>query len=96
MKLRPLDDHVVVKPLETADKTAGGIILPETAKEKSTKGEVIAVGHGRLLRNGKRLAMEVKVGDKIIYGQYNGTDVKLDDTEYKIVAESEILAIITK
>jgi len=96
MKLRPLDDHVVVKPLESADKTAGGIILPETAKEKSTKGEVIAVGLGRLLRNGKRLAMEVKVGDKIIYGQYGGTDVKLDGTEYKIVSENEILAVIGK
>ena len=96
MKLRPLDDHVVVKPLESADKTAGGIILPETAKEKSTKGEVIAVGLGRLLRSGKRLAMEVKVGDKVIYGQYGGTDVKLDGTEYKILSETDIMAIIGK
>ena len=96
MKLRPLDDHVVVKPIESADKTAGGIILPETAKEKSTKGEVVAVGHGRLLRNGKRLAMEVKVGDRVIYGQYGGTDVKLDGVEYKILGENDIMAVIGK
>ncbi len=94
MKMRPLDDHVVVKPLEAADKTAGGIILPETAKEKSTKGEIVAVGRGRILPNGKRVAMIVKAGDKVIYGKYGGTEVKIDGEEYRILTEGEILAVI--
>ena len=94
MKLRPLDDHVVVKPLEAEDKTAGGIILPESAKEKSTTGEVIAVGLGRILTNGKRVAMAVKKGDKVIYGKYGGTEVKLNGDEYRILTEGEILAVI--
>ncbi len=94
MKMRPLDDHVVVKPLEAADKTAGGIILPETAKEKSTKGEIVAVGRGRILPNGKRVPMIVKAGDKVIYGKYGGTEVKIDGEEYRILTEGEILAVI--
>ncbi|MBI4566690.1 MAG: co-chaperone GroES [Planctomycetes bacterium] len=94
MKLKPLEDHVVVKPLESEDRTAGGIILPDTAKEKSTKGEVVAVGPGKLLRNGNRVAPEVKVGDRVIYGKYSGNDIKLNDQEYKIVQEHEILAVI--
>jgi chaperonin GroES len=94
MNLRPLSDHVVVKPLETEDKTAGGIILPETAKEKSTKGQVVAVGKGRPLANGKVVAMIVKAGDKVIYGKYAGTDVKVDGDELKILTENEILAVI--
>ncbi|OHB70987.1 MAG: co-chaperone GroES [Planctomycetes bacterium RBG_16_43_13] len=92
MKLKPLDDRVVVKPLEVEEKTAGGIVLPDTAKEKSTKGEVIAVGSGKLLDNGKRLPISVKVGDKVLYGKYGGADVKIDGVEYKILSESEILA----
>ena len=94
MKLRPLEDHVVVKPLEAEDRTAGGIILPDTAKEKSTKGEVIAVGKGRVTPSGKRVEPQVKVGDRIIYGKYSGTEVKLDGTEYKIVTENDIPAVI--
>jgi len=96
MNLRPLGDHVVVKPLEAEDKTSGGIILPDTAKEKPTRGEVIAVGHGKVLPNGKRVDPLVKKGDKVIYGRYSGTDVKLDGTEYKIVTESDILAVVEK
>ncbi len=96
MNLRPLGDHVVVKPLEAEDKTSGGIILPDTAKEKPTRGEVIAVGHGKVLSNGKRVEPLVKKGDKVIYGRYSGTDVKLDGTEYKIVTESDILAVVEK
>ena len=96
MKIRPLADHIVVKPLEVEDKTSGGIILPETAKEKSTKGEVIAVGKGRLLKSGKYLELEVKVGDRVIYGSYAGQDVKIDDDEMKILGEGEILAVIQK
>ena len=92
MKLKPLVDRVVVKPLEVEEKTAGGIVLPDTAKEKSTKGEVIAVGSGKLLDNGKRLPISVKVGDKVLYGKYGGADVKIDGVEYKILSESEILA----
>ncbi len=94
MNLRPLEDHVVLKPLEAEDKTAGGIILPDTAKEKSTKGEVVAVGKGKILSSGKRVDPHVKKGDKVIYGKYSGTDVKIDGTEYKIVTENEILAVI--
>ena len=94
MKLKPLDDRVVVKPLEVEEKTSGGIVLPDTAKEKSTKGEVVAVGSGKLLDNGKRLPMVVKVGDKVLYGKYGGADVKVDGVEYKILSESEILAKI--
>ena len=94
MKLRPLADHVVVKPLESTDRTAGGIILPDTAKEKPTKGEVIAVGSGRVLSNGKTVAPAVKKGDRVLYGKYGGNDIKIEGQEYKIVQESEILAVI--
>ena len=94
MKLRPLADHVVVKPLEATDKTAGGIILPDTAKEKPTKGEVVAVGSGRVLGNGKVVPLAVEKGDRVIYGKYGGNDIKLGGEEYKIVQESEILAVI--
>lgn len=94
MKLRPLEDHVVVKPLEAEDRTAGGIILPDTAKEKSTKGEVVAVGKGKVLASGKRVEPQVKVGDRVICGKYGGTDVKLNGSEYKIVTENDILAVI--
>ncbi len=96
MNLRPLEDHIVIKPLEAEDKTSGGIILPDTAKEKSTKGEVMAVGKGKILPNGKRVEPQVKAGDRVIYGKYSGTEVKIDGTEYKIVTENEILAVIQK
>jgi chaperonin GroES len=94
MKLKPLADHVVVKPLEETDKTAGGIILPDTAKEKPTKGQVVAVGSGRVLGNGRVVPPAVKVGDRVIYGKYGGNEVKVGGQEYRIVQESEILAVI--
>ena len=94
MKLKPLGDHVVIKPLEAEDRTAGGIVLPDTAKEKSTKGEVVAVGSGRLLPNGRVIALAVKAGDTVIYSKYSGSEVKVDGKELKIVQESEILAIV--
>lgn len=94
MKLKPLADHVVVKPLEENDKTAGGIILPDTAKEKPTKGQVVAVGSGRVLGNGRVVPPAIKVGDRVIYGKYGGNEVKVGGQEYRIVQESEILAVI--
>ena len=94
MKLKPLSDHVVIKPLEAEDKTAGGILLPDTAKEKSTRGEVLAVGSGRLLPNGRTIKVAVEVGDIVLYSKYGGSDVKVDGKELKIVQESEILAIL--
>ena len=94
MKLKPLGDHVVIKPLEAEDKTAGGILLPDTAKEKSTKGEVVAVGSGKVLPNGRIVALAVKAGDTVLYSKYAGSEVKVEGQELKIVQESEILAIL--
>jgi chaperonin GroES len=94
MKLKPLSDHVVIEPLEAEDRTPGGIVLPDTAKEKSTKGKVIAVGSGRVLPNGRVVEPAVKAGDKVLYSKYAGSEVKVDGKELKIVTESEILAII--
>jgi chaperonin GroES len=94
MKLKPLGDHVVIEPLEAEDRTPGGIVLPDTAKEKSTKGKVVAVGSGRVLPNGRVVALSVKEGDKVIYSKYAGSEVKVDGKELKIVTESEILAVI--
>jgi chaperonin GroES len=91
--LKPLGDHVLVKPLSKEEKTQGGIILPDTAKEKPQAGEVIAVGPGRLLENGTRVVPEVKTGDKVIYAKYGGTEIKLDAVEYLILRETDILAI---
>jgi chaperonin GroES len=91
--LKPLGDHVLVKPLSKEEKTQGGIILPDTAKEKPQAGEVIAVGPGRLLENGTRNAPEVKTGDKVIYAKYGGTEIKIDGTEYLILRETDIYAI---
>ena len=92
--LKPLGDRVVIRVLEQEEKTASGIFLPETAKEKPSQGEVIAVGSGKLLDDGKRLALDVKVGDKIIFSKYAGTEVKFEGTDYLIVSERDILAII--
>jgi chaperonin GroES len=94
MKLKPLGDHVVIRPLEAEEKTAGGILLPDTAKEKSTKGEVVAVGSGKTLPNGRQIKPAVKEGDTVIYSKYAGSEVKVDGKEYKIVQETEILAIV--
>ncbi len=91
--LRPLGDRIVVKVLEAEEKTAGGIILPDTAKDKPQEGEVIAVGSGRVLENGNRVEPEVKVGDRVIFSKYGGTEVKIGDVEYLIVREQDLLAI---
>ncbi|GAB4366292.1 MAG: co-chaperone GroES [Calditrichia bacterium] len=96
MKLKPLGNRVVVKPIEDTEKTAGGIILPDTAKEKPMRGEVIAVGPGKLNDKGERMAMEVKPGNEVIYGKYSGTEFKMGDQEYLILSESDILAVIEK
>jgi len=92
MRFRPLDDRVLVEPLEAEEKTSGGIVLPESAKEKPQRGRVVAVGPGALLDDGSRAPMAVKEGDIVVFGQYGGTDVTLDATDYKVLRESEILA----
>ncbi|MGE0431854.1 MAG: co-chaperone GroES [Planctomycetota bacterium] len=91
-KVIPLDDRIVIKPTEAETKTAGGIILPDTAKDKPTSGTVVAVGPGKLTDDGKRIEPSVKVGDTVIYGKYSGNEIKIDGVEHKIVRESEILA----
>lgn len=96
MVLKPLSDRVVLKPVKAEEKTKGGIVLPDTAKEKPQEGEVIAVGPGRVLENGTKLTPEVKVGDRVIYSKYSGTEVKIEGEEYLIIRESDILAIRTK
>ncbi len=92
VKINPLDDRVVVTPLEAEERTAGGVILPESAKEKPQQGKVVAVGPGRMLKDGSRGQLGVKKGDTVVYGKYSGTDVKVDGKEFKILRESEILA----
>ena len=92
IKLRPLDDRVVVEPLEAEQKTAGGIVLPDSAKERPQRGTVVAVGPGRPLENGKRAELSVQIGDEVIYGKYGGTDIKVNGQEVKILRESDILA----
>ncbi len=94
MKLKPLGDRIVVKVITREEKTRGGIVLPDTAKEKPTEGEVIAVGSGKVLDNGQKLPVEVKVGNKIIFSKYAGTEVKIDDEELVIFSERDVLAII--
>ncbi|MEJ2535632.1 MAG: co-chaperone GroES [Calditrichia bacterium] len=94
MKLKPLADRVVVKPIEEEDKTPGGIILPDTAKEKPMRGEIVAVGPGNYNEKGERVKMDVKKGDVVIYGKYSGTDFKMNDQDYLILRESDILAIV--
>lgn len=94
MNLKPLYDRVIVKPIEAEELSAGGIVIPDNAKEKPTKGEVLAVGEGKALDNGTVRKPLVKVGDKVIYGQYSGSAYKQDGVEYKIVREDDILAIV--
>jgi chaperonin GroES len=96
MKIRPLDDRVVVEPLEAEEKTAGGILLPDTAKQKPQRGRVVAVGPGKLLDNGKRSAVAVSKGDEVIYGRYAGSDIQVERKEIKILRESDILAKVVK
>lgn len=95
MTIKPLADRVVVKPSEAEEKTSGGIILPDTAKEKPQEGTVIAAGPGKISENGTKVAMEVKVGDKILYGKYSGTEIVIDGIEHLIMKESDILAVIS-
>jgi len=92
VKLQPLADRLVVKPIEKEEVTKGGIVLPDTAREKPQEGKVIAVGPGRLSEDGKRLAIDVKVGDIVVYAKYGGTEIKIDDEELIILRESDILA----
>jgi len=94
MNLKPLADRVIVKAAEAEEKTKGGIILPDTAKEKPMQGEIVAVGTGKVTEDGKVIALEVKVGDKVLYGKYSGTEINVDDTEYLIMRESDIFAVI--
>ncbi|NLV16415.1 MAG: co-chaperone GroES [Syntrophomonadaceae bacterium] len=94
MNIKPLGDRVVVKVLEGEEKTKSGIVLPDTAKEKPQEGEVMAVGSGRTLDNGEKLAMEVKVGDRIIFSKYGGTEIKSEGEEYLILSERDILATV--
>ena len=96
MNLKPLGDRVIVKPKEPEEITKGGIILPDTAKEKPMEGEVIAVGPGRVTDEGKKVNMELKVGDKILYGKYSGTEIKINNVEHLIMRESDVYAIIVK
>ena len=94
MKLNPLDDRVVVNPSEAEETTAGGIVLPDAAKEKPQRGKVVAVGPGRLLDSGERSALSVSVGDEVLFGKYGGTDIEVEGDEVKILRESDILAKI--
>jgi len=94
VNLKPLGDRVVVEHVEQADKTAGGVFLPDTAKEKPQEGKVLAVGSGRTLDNGTKVPMEVKVGDRILYSKYSGSEIKIEGTDYLVISEKDILAIV--
>jgi chaperonin GroES len=96
MKFRPLYDKVLVKRVEAEEKTKGGIIIPETAKEKPVEGKVVAVGNGRILENGSKVPLDVKVGDHVLFGKYSGNEVKIDGEEHVVLKEEEIYAIIEK
>ncbi len=95
MKLKPLHDQVIIKPIEEDEVTAAGLVLPDTAeKEKPQKGEVIAVGPGKILENGQRAEMSVKVGDKVVFRKYSPDEIKIDDQEYYVIRDEDIIAII--
>ncbi|MBV9774869.1 MAG: co-chaperone GroES [Gemmatimonadetes bacterium] len=94
MKVKPLADRVVIKPLEEAEQMRGGLYIPDTAKEKPQQGEVIAVGPGKVSDDGKRIEPEVKIGDKVLYGKYSGTEVTVDNEQYLILRESDVLAVV--
>jgi len=95
MAIKPLADRVVVKPSQPEEKTAGGIILPDTVKEKPQQGLVVAVGPGKVSESGTKVSMEVKVGDKVLYGKYSGTEVQIEGVDHLIMRESDILAILS-
>ena len=92
MDLKPLDDRIVVEPLDAEETTAGGIVLPDSAKEKPQRGKVVALGPGKLLDSGERCAIELSVGDEVLFGKYGGTEIEVDGVEVKILRESDILA----
>jgi chaperonin GroES len=96
MKIKPLQDRIIVKRLEEEDTTKGGIIIPDTAKEKASEGLVVAVGKGKVLENGTLLPLEVKKNDRILFGKYSGTDVKIEGEEYLIMREDDVLGVIQK
>ncbi len=96
MKFRPLHDRVVVKRIDAEEKTKGGIIIPDTAKEKPQQGEVIAVGNGKVLENGQRAPLEVKAGDRILFAKYAGSEIKIDAEEFLILREDEVLGILSQ
>jgi chaperonin GroES len=96
MKIRPLQDRLLVRRVEEETKTKGGLIIPDTAKEKPVEGEVIAVGTGKVLDNGKQLPPEVKVGDRILFGKYAGSEIKVEGVEHLILREDEVLGIVSK
>jgi chaperonin GroES len=96
MNVRPLHDRVLVKRVEEKEVVKGGIIIPDTAKEKPMEGEVIAAGPGKIMEDGKRAPMDVKAGDRILFGKYSGTEIKIDDQDYVIMREDEILAVLAK
>ena len=94
IKVRPLHDRLLVRRIEEKETAKGGIIIPDTAKEKPQKGEVLAVGNGKILENGTKIALDVKVGNKILFGKYTGTDIKIDGEEVLILREDEVLAVL--
>ena len=96
MKTRPLHDRVILKRVEDKESVKGGIIIPDTAKEKPMEGEVISVGPGKIMEDGKRSPMDLKAGDRVLFGKYAGTEIKIDDVEYLIMREEEILAVLIK
>ena len=96
MKFRPLHDRVLIRRIEEAETVRGGIIIPDSAKEKPQEGEAVAVGNGKVLDNGTRVALEVKAGDRVLFGKYSGNEIKLEGEEYLILREDEILAILDK
>ena len=94
MKVRPLHDRLVVRRIEEKESVKGGIIIPDTAKEKPQEGEVLAVGNGKVLDSGTKVPMDVKAGDKVLFGKYSGTDIKIDGEEFLILREDEVLAVV--
>jgi chaperonin GroES len=94
MKLRPLQDRILVQRVEEENKTKGGIIIPDTAKEKPAEGKVVAVGNGKVGDDGNRVALEIKIGDRILFGKYSGTEVKIEGEEYLIMREDDVLGVI--
>lgn len=94
LKVKPLADRVLVKPLEEAEQMRGGLYIPDTAKEKPQQGEIVAVGDGKVTDDGKRVEMELKVGDRVLYGKYSGTEVTFEDVQYLILREADVLAVI--